>query len=95
MIDEAADSLYPSPRMVRAARALVDLDQAELASAIGVDRKTIVRTETSTREKVDARRREVLLKIRNFLETNYAIEFLFPDEHTGEGVRLRKPAGGK
>jgi DNA-binding XRE family transcriptional regulator len=76
--------------MVRAARALVGLDQSVLATKVGVDRKTIVRVETDTREKIDARRRAVLISIKAYFQTVRGIEFIFPDEHTGEGVRFRK-----
>jgi DNA-binding XRE family transcriptional regulator len=76
--------------MVRAARALLNIDQAVLAADIGVDRKTIVRVETDTRDKIDARRRSVLVAIKKHFEEVHGIEFIFSSEQTGEGVRFRR-----
>ena len=85
-----SEPLLPTPRMVRAARGLLGMDQAVLAKEVGVDRKTIVRVETDTREKIDARRRTVLKAIKSKFEEGFNIQFIFPDEQTGEGVRFRR-----
>ena len=85
-----AQEEVPTPRMVRAARALAGMDQSVLAEKVGVDRKTIVRIETDTRQKIDARRRDVLILIKEYFQDVRNIEFIFPSEKTGEGVRFRK-----
>jgi DNA-binding XRE family transcriptional regulator len=91
-LSEAREEI-PTPRMVRAARALVGIDQSVLAEEVGVDRKTIVRIETDTRQKIDARRRDVLMLIKEYFQNVRNIEFIFPSEETGEGVRLRSAEG--
>jgi DNA-binding XRE family transcriptional regulator len=79
-----------TPRMIKAARALCGLDQSHLAALAGVSKKTIAVVESATPMRVDARRRAVLEKIRKRLETELDLEFVFADETTGEGVRIRK-----
>jgi len=79
-----------TPRMIKAARALLGLEQAHLAALAGVSKKTIAVVESATPSRVDARRRAVLEKIRQGLETEFDLEFIFADESTGEGVRIRK-----
>ena len=91
-LSEAQEEI-PTARMVRAARALVGIDQSVLAEEVGVDRKTIVRIETDTRQKIDARRRDVLMLIKEYFQDVRNIEFIFPSEETGEGVRLRSAEG--
>ena len=76
--------------MIRAARALLGLDQSHLAVLAGVSKKTIAVVESASPSIVDPRRRAVLEKIRRRLETEFDIEFIFADESTGEGVRIRK-----
>jgi DNA-binding XRE family transcriptional regulator len=75
--------------MIRAARGLLGLDQSDLAKIVGVTRMTIVRVETDTRLKVDARRKDVLVAIQKTLEDEHGIEFIFSSDESGEGVRLR------
>jgi DNA-binding XRE family transcriptional regulator len=88
-----AQEKVPTPRMVRAARALAGMDQSVLAEKIGVDRKTIVRIETDTREKMDARRRGVLILIKQYFQDVRNIEFIFSSRETGEGVHFRSAEG--
>ena len=77
--------------MIKAARALLGLDQSHLAVLVGVSKKTIAVVENATPVRVHARRRAVLEKIRQGLEIEFGIEFIFADESTGEGVRIREP----
>jgi DNA-binding XRE family transcriptional regulator len=76
--------------MIRAARALLGLEQAHLAVLAGVTRKTISLIETDTPSRVDSRRRAVLETVRRRLEDEFHIEFIFDDAKGGEGVRKRK-----
>lgn len=72
--------------MIRAARALLDMSQTDLAEKVGVTKRTVIRHENDP----DVRRGEVQNRIRQVLE-QHDIEFLFPEGSKGEGVRkLRK-----
>ena len=79
--------------MIKAARALIGLEQSHLAVLAGVSKKTIAVVESSLPSIVDARRRAVLEKIRHRLETEFDLEFIFADESTGAGLRIRKRGG--
>lgn len=79
-----------SPTMIEAARALAAIDQAELAAMVGVARKTISLVERTSSERVDARRRLVLERIRGVFETKFGMRFSFGDDPEGEGVYLAK-----
>jgi transcriptional regulator with XRE-family HTH domain len=78
--------------MVRAARALANLDQLQLAEAAGVSRRTIIRIENEQEKEAtsDPRRRENSDLIRKAFQEKFDIEFIFPSTTTGEGARLRK-----
>ncbi|MEH2474078.1 DNA-binding XRE family transcriptional regulator [Nitrobacteraceae bacterium AZCC 2161] len=80
----------PSIRMIRAARALLDLDQTALAKLVGVDRRTIVRIETDKGQTDNPRRLDVLRAIRDSLEKDGGVRFIFADKTTGEGVVMKK-----
>jgi predicted transcriptional regulator len=75
-------------RQIKAARALLDWSQSDLAKWSGVSEPTIARLESAEGEL--GGREETVRKIRAALETN-GIEFL---EGNGEGVQLRKPRRG-
>lgn len=79
----------PTGRMVRAARGLLNLDQAELAAMIGVTRRTIVRLEMDQMPAINPRRVEILRAIGDSLERAHSIRFIYPSPSTGEGVALR------
>jgi len=79
-----------TPTLIRAARALLGFDQVALAQSSGVSRKTIALIEVDEREKIDARRRDVLRKLRRHLEDDLGAQFTFANDRTGEGVRLKK-----
>jgi transcriptional regulator with XRE-family HTH domain len=81
----------PTAAMIRAARSLLGIEQARLAMLVGVTVKTISMIEnTADGGKVDGRRRNIVLRIRQRLEDEFDIEFLFPDERTAGGVGIRK-----
>jgi DNA-binding XRE family transcriptional regulator len=81
-----------TPRMIRAARALLGLEQSDLAELAEVSRKTIVNVEAdpNNSDRLDSRRRDVFDAIQTTFEVFFDVEFVFPDSTTGEGVRLRK-----
>lgn len=79
-----------TPSLVRAARALLGLDQEALAEKVGISRKTIALIETMKPGPVDPRRRRMLEGLRRKLEEDLDVEFVFSDEESGEGVRLRR-----
>jgi DNA-binding XRE family transcriptional regulator len=80
-----------TPTLIRAARALLDLDQEGLAQATGISRKTLALIETTTSMPTDPRRIRMLQALRETLETDLDVEFIFEGEQVGEGLRLRKP----
>ncbi|WP_247431497.1 helix-turn-helix domain-containing protein [Bradyrhizobium sp. 44] len=84
-----------TPTLIRAARALLGFDQGQLAEKVGISRKTIALIETMKESPVDPRRRAILEKLRNAMETDLHVEFVFASTETGEGVRLRRPAPAK
>jgi hypothetical protein len=73
-----------------ATRALLSFDQAQLADAVGVSRKTISWIEIMSSEDVDPRRRKTLEDIRSSLKA-MGVEFTFATASQGEGVRLKRP----
>jgi DNA-binding XRE family transcriptional regulator len=79
----------PSARMIRAARALLGLEQWQLAEIAGVARRTIIRIEADDTEPTNPRRIEVHQAIRDRLERKFGIIFVYPGE-TGEGVVMKK-----
>jgi DNA-binding XRE family transcriptional regulator len=82
--------IWPSPRLIRAARGLTGIDQATLAEKAGVARKTIVLIEADESDRMDPRRRKVLQTLQHVFENEYGIEFFAASEISGEGVRFRK-----
>jgi DNA-binding XRE family transcriptional regulator len=78
-----------SAAMIRAARGLLNISQAQLGELVKVSTRTLIKIEQDSDERLDARRRAVHDKIRRALEEHHLIEFIFPDTQTGEGVRIR------
>ena len=76
-----------TPVMIKAARELAGIDQTKLARLSGVTRKTVSVVERSSSDHVDARRRDVLEKIRSTFEFGFGLEFTFAGDPDGEGVR--------
>jgi DNA-binding XRE family transcriptional regulator len=75
--------------MFRAARALVDLEQNELATRLRVDRRTIIRIEIEGPTE-NPRRLQTCIQIRDLLESKYGVIFVYPNDSTGEGVLMKK-----
>jgi transcriptional regulator with XRE-family HTH domain len=86
--DEGEQILTPS--LIKASRALLKVDQAELAKRTGISRKTISLIEIAKKDPTDARRRKMLADLRQKMEDELDLEFIFESDVTGEGVRLRK-----
>jgi transcriptional regulator with XRE-family HTH domain len=81
----------PKAAMIRAARALLGIDQAKLALLSGVTVKTISLIENAADgEDVDGRRRNIVERIRQRLEQEFDVEFVFPDGN-GFGVLIKRP----
>jgi predicted transcriptional regulator len=76
--------------MLRAARALLGLEQSRFGLLAGVGQRTIARMEAEDLPQPDARRRRAVETLRKALETDFGIEFIFDDGTGGEGVRFRK-----
>jgi DNA-binding XRE family transcriptional regulator len=83
-------NIWPSPRLIRAARGLAGLNQVELAEKAGIARKTIVLIEADKSDRMDPRRLKILQSLQRFFEDEYGIEFFEASENSGEGVRCRK-----
>ena len=73
-----------SPSQCRAARALIGLEQGEVAEAAGIARATLIDFERDARKP----RADTIAAIRSALESA-GVEFLDAD-NGGAGVRLRK-----
>jgi predicted transcriptional regulator len=76
---------------IRAARALLDVSQAELSKLASVSATTIKRLEAAPEIRGAA---ETLWKIQTALE-KAGVEFIPADEHKGPGVRLRSRVATK
>ena len=85
------DAIWPTPRLVRAARALVGIDQATIAQRAGVSRKAVISIEGDESDTMDYRRVEVLHKLQVVLEDEFGIEFQKATKSAGAGVRFRDP----
>ncbi len=81
-----------TPAMIRAARGLLGLDQAEAAELAGLSQRTISKLEAEhDLASKDLRRRNALQALRSGFE-RAGIEFLFPSEECGQGVRMKLAA---
>jgi transcriptional regulator with XRE-family HTH domain len=76
---------------IRAARALLDMSQSDLAKIASVHVATIRRIEAATEVRGAA---ETLWKIQTALEKS-GIEFIPAEEQKGPGLRLRNVARGR
>jgi hypothetical protein len=85
------DVIWPTPRLIRAARGLAGLDQATLAARAKVSRKAVNVIEGDESETMDFRRVAVLRKLQAVLENDFGIEFQKATKSAGPGVRLRNP----
>ena len=64
-----ATDKIPSARMIRAARGLLNIDQAELGRLVGVARRTIIRLEADEAEPTNPRRIEVVAAMPSAVRT--------------------------
>lgn len=78
--------------MIRAARGLANIDQADLAALVDVDRRTIIRIEAEEDPPTNPRRIAVVQKIRDVLENRHDVRFVYADRNTGEGVVMKHGA---
>ena len=76
-----------TPAQCRAARALINMTQSDLAKAADVSEKTITDFETEARKPY----RRTIAALRQVLEAA-GVEFI-PENGGGAGLRLRKPEG--
>jgi len=76
---------------IRAARALLDMSQSDLAKIASVHVATVRRIEAATEVRGAA---ETLWKIQTALEKS-GIEFIPAEEQKGPGLRLRNVARGR
>ena len=76
------------PEQIRAARALLGLNQTELATLAGVGVATVKRIEVGSGEIRGAA--QTIWKIQTALE-NAGVRFIDADENAGPGVRLKTP----
>ncbi len=88
--DPTTGRMWPTPRLIRAARGLVNIDQETLAAAAGVSRKAVISLERDESETMDYRRLEVLEKLRRVLEEKWCVEFVQESRSSKTGVVLRK-----
>lgn len=85
------DAIWPTPRLIRAARGLAGIDQSALAQCAGVSRKAVVTIERDESDTMDFRRIDVLHKLQTVLERDFGIEFQKATKKAGAGVRFRDP----
>lgn len=78
----------PSGRMIRAARGLLGMEQRDLASEAGVDRRTIARLEAEADPSSNPLRVWTYERVRDVLK-KHGIIFLYPNKSHGEGVTLK------
>jgi DNA-binding XRE family transcriptional regulator len=90
MYSKRETAIWPTPRLIRAARALVGIDRATLAGAAGVTKLTVYNIELDESERMDPRRLKTLQMLQQALEEKYGIEFQAASKSSGEGVRFRK-----
>jgi DNA-binding XRE family transcriptional regulator len=76
--------------MIRAARGLLGIGQAQLAEYVGVAPRTIIRIETEEETPTNPRRLQICEKIRTVLEKSHGIKFVFSNSSSGEGVVMKR-----
>jgi DNA-binding XRE family transcriptional regulator len=91
MYSKRKTEIWPSPRLIRAARGLVGIERVELAEKAGVTRLTIYKIELDKGDRMDPRRLKILQSLQRIFEDEYGIEFFAASKNSGEGVRFRKP----
>jgi DNA-binding XRE family transcriptional regulator len=76
--------------MIRAARGLLGIGQAQLAEYVDVAPRTIMRIEAEGEPPTNRRRVEIYKKIRTVLEKSHGVKFVFPSSSSGEGVVMKR-----
>jgi DNA-binding XRE family transcriptional regulator len=89
-MSQQARTVWPSPRLIRAARALVGIDQEALAAKANVTRQAVIKIEADESDRMDPRRLKILQSLQRVFEDEYDVEFFAAGEDSGEGVRFRK-----
>ena len=84
MSDQTYDLDVISPQQIRAARALLEWEQVDLAQASGVSKSSVQRTESGSDPRVST-----LARIQSALESA-GIRFIGPDDGGEVGVILRR-----
>jgi DNA-binding XRE family transcriptional regulator len=87
------EGVWPTPRLLRAARGLTGVDQSTLGKLSGVSRQTVIAIESCESDAMEYRRYEALQRLQEVFEKQFGIEFLSPTGSAGEGLRLRKRTG--
>jgi DNA-binding XRE family transcriptional regulator len=83
------DDRILTPAMIRAARGLLGLDQATAATLAGLSQRTISKLEAEEDlYSKDLRRKKALQAIKEGFE-RAGIEFTYPSEASGPGVRMK------
>lgn len=90
MASKRSAPVWPTPRLIRAARGLVGIDQETLSVKADVTRQAVIKIEADESDRMDPRRLKVLAALQRILEDEYGIEFFAASESSGEGVRFRK-----
>lgn len=93
MVNNRKKAFFPEPRLIRAARGLLGLDQATLAKHAKVSRKAVVSLEGDESDSMDYRRIAVLQKLQTVLENKFGVEFQKETSKSGAGVRFKNPGG--
>jgi DNA-binding XRE family transcriptional regulator len=78
--------------MIRAARGLLGIGQAQLAEYVGVASRTIIRIEAEEEPPTNRRRLQICENIRTVLEKSHGIKFVFSSSSSGEGVVMKRGA---
>ncbi|MCK1309858.1 MULTISPECIES: helix-turn-helix transcriptional regulator [unclassified Bradyrhizobium] len=79
----------PTGRMIRAGRALVGMEQLDLARAIGVDRRTVSRLEADIEVPTNPLKIATYRKMRDALEKQGVVFLYGGGKSHGEGVALK------
>lgn len=79
-----------TPSLIRAARALLRMDQVGLAASSGISRKTISLIEADDTPPDHPKRLQILRNLRRHLEEQCGVEFTFASQRCGEGVQLKR-----
>ena len=83
-----AGDKIPTGRMIRAARALVGMEQLDLAREIDVDRRTVSQLEADMEIPVNPLKVATYRKMRDALE-RHGVVFLYGGKSHGAGVALK------